>query len=223
MTSLLVLARDVLDRLGNPSFGVVENDEQAHLLASILASDDLERFANEVERLDDVAALTPYGWVWVLQFALGQDISLGDRVLTELCRGWDEPAFKALVIEVAISPGSEGETLSERARNWLEELVDLVTAVYGAEPSSDPAESDDGEEPSSSVAESVDVEEAEALLVALLIVGSEETRRTARRLANRDWPGATALAEFVGSHLDDTDPLTRLAWEALRHDSNGSP
>lgn len=107
MTSLLLLAQELFERATNPAYGVRVNDEHAARLAAAIGPDDVERFAAEVERLDDPVTLTSYGWAWVLEFAVGHDVPLGRGLLAGLCERWDEPALKALVIEAAIGGDDE--------------------------------------------------------------------------------------------------------------------
>lgn len=211
MTSLLLLAQEALERATNPAYGVTVNDEYAARLAAVLGPEDIERFASEVALLDDAAALTPYGWTWVLEFALGRGITLDRALLADLCQRWDEPALKALAIETALNPALDDRSVSDN-EEWLEEVIERA-APLGDTSENDVARSL-AEEPAPP--DAVDISSAEALLTAFLIVGTRPALSAAQRLLDRSWSGAGQLAAFVADRLDDSDPLASVPWTVLR-------
>lgn len=196
MTSLLLLAQEVFDRATNPAYGVAVNDEHAARLAAALGPEDVERFSSEVALLDDPATLTSFGWAWVLEFAVGHRVGLDRGLLTDLCQRWDEPALKALVIEAALNVGVADRSGSS-AQEWLGGVIQLAA-------------------PLSDTPDEVDTSSAEALLTALLVVGTPPALAAARQLLDRSWPGTEQLAAFVGARLNDSDPLGRAPWVVLR-------
>jgi hypothetical protein len=211
MMSLLVLTQEALERATNPAYGVAVNDEHAARLAAVLGPEDVERFAFEVALLDDPTAMASYSWAWVLEFAIGHGVVLDRGLLTELCQRWDEPALKALVIETALG-GEDADRSRPSDEGWLEEVIAL------AAPRSDTSEND--VEPSfaddAALPPAVDTASAEALLTALLVVRTDATLNAARQLLNRSWAGADQLAAFLNDRLEDSDPLAREPWIALR-------
>lgn len=215
MTSLLVLARDLFEHAMNPAYGVTVNDEHAARLATAIGPEDVERFAYEVGRLDVPEALTSYGWAWVLEFAVGHNVVLGRELLAELCLRWDEPALKALVIEAALRVGDAGSQGASDVE-WLDGLIQRAAPTQidlGSAP--DDRQNDPDIDNLQSPQAAVDIGSAEALLTALLIVGTEPALAAAERLRTRRWPGAGQISRFLESRLSDPDPFGRAPWEAL--------
>ena len=210
MTSLLILARDSLERAANPAYGVAANDEHAARLAAVIGPADVERFMSEVARLDDPANLTSYGWAWVLEFAISHNVALDRELLSDLCQRWDVPALKALVIEAAIEFDQPAEPNAEVVE-WLTRVVERAAPLLVL-PDDDRLVDDDE---TYSLGE-IDTGSAEALLTALLVVGTESTINAARQLFARQWLGSRQLDDFVRSNLNDSDPLARVPWQALQ-------
>lgn len=212
MTSLLLLAQEAFERATNPAYGVGVNDEHAARLAAVLGPEDVERFSSEVALLDDPAVLTSYGWAWVLEFAVGHEVALDRRLLTDLCQRWDEPALKALVIEAALNVAVADHPRSAN-EEWLEGVIEQAAPQLPDTSNNDvdPSSLDEAGSPPA-----VDTSSAEALLTALLVVGTAPALAAARQLHDRDWPGAVQLAEFVDARLEDSDRLGRTPWVALR-------
>jgi hypothetical protein len=223
MTSLLVLAQELFERATNPAYGVAANDEFAARLSAAIGPEDIERFASEVARLDDPAAFTSYGWAWVLEFAAGHRVTLRRELLTALCQRWDEPALKALVVEAALGDEVVAADQSQPGdQEWLDGVIELAAPL--PTPTDDTLDdypvNDDhvrpglADEPGAD--RTVDTSSAEALVTALLVIGTDPAVAGAQRLLNRSWPGTEQLAEFVDARLRDPDPLARLPWEQLR-------
>jgi hypothetical protein len=214
VTSLLLLAQELFERAANPAYGVAINDEHSFRLAAALGPEDVERFASEVARLDDPSTLTSYGWAWVLEFVVGHGIALDGELLTELCQRWDEPALKALVIEAAMEPDGS-QRLRPSQDEWLAGVIDRAAPLPVAV---DDRLDDDRQIDDDQVAlpGAIDTSSAEALLTALLIVGTDAAIASARQLLERRWPGGERLARFVTDRVNDPDPLGRVPWTALR-------
>lgn len=208
MTSFLLLARELFDRATNPAHGVESNEDHAARLAAALGPEDIQRFASEVGRLDDPAGLTSYGWAWVLEFALGHQVTLDRALLADLCLRWDEPSLKALAIEAAIDRDESADSRSDD-RDWLDEVIGRAAPML-----SRPGDASQGADDRARPTEAVDISSAESLLTALLIVGTDLAMDTARRLLRRSWPGAEQLADFVAACA--SDPFGGARWAALQ-------
>lgn len=195
MPDLLSLASDFFERMANPAYGSVVNDEYALRLGALLTDERTQSFfAREAERLSDPDALTAYGWLWFLGYARARSLRLSDELLLRLAERWSSVPMLVTVIDVAT--GDE-----ERAERWLESLVQRVTFIE-EQPDELQHERDFGAN-------------AESLLVALLQTGNEPSLSAARNLLRRDWRGQRRLLQLFWSLTDELDDDTRRLWISM--------
>ena len=146
------------------------------------------------------------------------DRGLDRGLLADLCQRWDEPALKALVIEVALDQAIERVDVGgvrSRDEEWLDGVIERAAPLQSTsdiDSVDDRPIDDDNIEPT----DAIDTSSAEALLTALLVVGTDVSLAGATRLLGRSWQGAEQLDAFVAVRLDDSDPLAQAAWAVLR-------
>jgi hypothetical protein len=219
MSSLIELAAEFFDRMANPVFGAHVNDEYALRFASLVRDSAVaERLDVEAGRLQSVDALSAYGWTWLLGWARTRNLRLDVELLLDLCERWDSAAFKASVINAALTQYSGSETRSTLdgiPDPWLQRL--LLRAVE-REPIGD------SDEPLVSPSQLTPARNlhAQSLLIALLLVERDVTLDAASALLRHEWDGRDALLEFFWSRVDDLDPGTSARWQS-RLEPRGRP
>jgi hypothetical protein len=216
MSSLIELASEFLDRIGNPAYGAQINEEYAIRLTALLGIDTPEidrRFATEVAALDDVEALTPTGWLWVLRWARAHDVRMSPDLLRALVERWEATSFKAVAIETAIADADD----AERSETWLAGLVDRAVRTEITGDTTRPRDFG-GDEPDRNQksirppSERRGSRHAYSLFLALVACDTAATTNAASDLVGRDWDGAEDLVLSVWARLDSLDDESRDVW-----------
>ncbi len=89
MSPLFYLASDFIERMTNPRHGSLENEEYAQRFAELLRSEGaVGVLQQEAARISDVNSLTPYGWIWLLNWARSSGFRLDSDVLANLMEQW---------------------------------------------------------------------------------------------------------------------------------------
>lgn len=102
MSGILRLANEFIERMMNPAYGQVINDEYSMMLGDLLADgEDVERLLSEAHRLSRVDELSAYTWTWLLTLP-GTENQLSKELLLELGQQFQAPAFRVAVIDCAL-------------------------------------------------------------------------------------------------------------------------
>jgi hypothetical protein len=214
MSGLLRLANEFIDRMMNPAFGSLVNDEYAMRLGELLSDDEASaRLESEMGRLTRVDELSAHTWMWLLSMP-GSDTALGTDLLLELARAFQSATFRVAVIDCAtrgrprMGPTEditleEVPTLDQIDDRFLSGLVQSAVRTPRAQVTTNGV--DVGSFP-----------EAETLLVALLTVDRRDCHQVARALLHYEWPGQRALLAFFESRTTAMDDESRNRWLRLR-------
>jgi len=205
MTGILFLASEFIERMSNPAYGVLVNEDYAIRLARVLMSGEIESMlTREAEELTDIDALTPHGWIWLVGWARARGIVLNDMLLLGLAEKWSTVSMQASVIDLATrwkkwqrEPGGEPTPLERFEDPWLFTLLQHCTK-HEHEPGVEPGPVHTGR--------------AEKLLMALLQVGNDITLEAASTLLNHSWAGSSKLVQFFWLWCDGLDEETREIW-----------
>lgn len=220
MTSLVALAADFLERMGNPAFGIRLNEEYAMRLSFLLGGDVDERLGAEMSELNDVDLLTPTGWLWVLGWSRAHHVRLDDELLHGLVERWEASTFKAEVIQTAIDGLNE-----EAAQAWLDDLVARATGQDVTDEPDDAATSADdvglvllgddaaaGRRALRPSAQRRGSQHPSSLVLALIACDRDPAIDAAARLLRQRWAGADGLARSFWARVDGLDEGSRALW-----------
>jgi hypothetical protein len=219
MSGLLRLANDFVERMMNPAFGPLVNDDYSMRLGELLADErSSEMLLAEARRLNRVDELSAHTWLWLLTLP-GPKAPLSDDILLRLCQELRAPAFRVTVLNCVfrdrpqLEPDEapafdEPPTIEDIENPWLAELI--RSAVR--EPL--PHDHDRSLEPEPS-SEPTTVDDAQSLLVALLSVDWRECREAAAALLRHDWRGHDDLLAFFHSRTTAMDEESRALWLRL--------
>ncbi len=223
MSDILTLASEFLERMSNPAYGIRVNEDYALRFAKLLGSERAEEpgeprdsekpeelgefekmLRGEVERLNDVDALTPHGWLWILGWARAKDLDLDGQLLLDLTEKWSSVFLQVSAIDLATrradSDWIRRKTplpLGDFGHPWLSKLMYRATEV----PEEDRPRS--GE---------VHTDRAERVLIALLQVGRKITLDAASTLLHHDWLGQRKVVEYFWFQCDGLEEETRDVW-----------
>lgn len=85
MSGLLTLARDYIERMANPVYGLVTNEDYSLRFAHLLGSEGFEdTFREEIRSVRDTEALTSNGWLWLIEWARSRRVDVQEELLSEL-------------------------------------------------------------------------------------------------------------------------------------------
>lgn len=111
MSEVLTLASDFIDKMSNPSYGIHVNEDYSLRFAKLIENNEfVGPLVTEIRRLRDVNTFSPYGWLWILNWARSKRINLNSTLLLDLTEKWSSISMQALVIEVA----TQGADLGDR-------------------------------------------------------------------------------------------------------------
>lgn len=205
MNSFLTLARDYIERMSNPAYGLVVNEDYSQRFGSLLNSENFKGLMmHEVRQLQEVDELTPHGWSWLLAWATSNNIGLNNDLLFHLFLDSTNVFMKSMVILAATSDLERRGEYKQKYEHhqtsadvFLSRIVDYAT----------------GERWTSN-------EEfipgkfnlAEVTLVALLQADTNASLKAAGALLRRDWQGHSALANYFETLTNNLDAETRQVW-----------
>jgi hypothetical protein len=220
--SLIELAAEFFDRMANPVYGAQVNDEYALRFAQLIDGEAAYRMAQEVRQVRSASALTPSGWSWLLGWVRTQpEAELNPSVLRDLCEQWESATFKAEVIRTALSrsdrPVSSDRYTGDQADidalpdPWLRDLLfRSVRPEIDEESDADPSGTGRAEPPLHS-------QHVYSLLMALILVDTEETLDAAAALLQHPWPGHESLVVAFWGRVNALEAEARAIWiERLR-------
>jgi hypothetical protein len=203
MSTVLALARDFIERMSNPVFGLSTNEEYSLEFGQLLQSEDFAfQLRRDIESLRDPVEMTSHGWLWILGWARSNRIQLQDHLLLALFEQWSSVFMKTAIVDLVTAEleGQKEQRSDERESQFLEEIVVRATEY-------EQRREDRREAPP--VAQ---FGRAEATLIALLQVGRPATLQAAQGLLRRRWTGQERLVEFFWSLVDSLEDDTRAAW-----------
>lgn len=214
MSTFLTIASDFIDRMSNPAYGVLVNEEYALRFAELLAEEgELQHtLRREAERLTNVHTLTAHGWVWFLGWAQSEGVRLSDNLLLEITERWTNVLIQSLAIETAVQDvewerAANTALLVEFPNDFLRHL--MIRAVEP--PRRIPKE---GMGPDAlRHPDHIRTDRAEAVFVALLDVELDITLDAASALLNHRWEGQEELLQHYRHLASGVDPETRQQWE----------
>jgi len=221
MSDFLELARDFIERMTNPAYGAETNEDYAIRLGRLLRSESFRgRLTEEVATVRDRDALTSHGWMWLLEWAKANGVTLPEDLLLELFDEWSSVFAKAEVIDVATARAPDRRvedygdaTLEEFPHSFLRRLLLAVTGPRESEPRPfDKRALDEGREGGRD--EVREVGRAGPALVALMQVGRPIALDAAAVLLRHRWPGRAPLLEYFWALAAATDDETREIWIA---------
>ena len=204
MSEILTLASDFIDRMSNPAYGIHTNEEYSLRFANLLHSSEFEhRLEREVELINDIDTLSPYGWLWLLVWAKSRDVVLNDELLLSLTEKWSSISIQISAIELATREADWGDrkynmSLDEFEHPWLASLLRNCVTINS---NGEGFETHD-----------IRTKYSQNILVALLQVGSNITLDAASTLLHHRWLGQFALLEFFGLLVDGLDGESQELW-----------
>jgi hypothetical protein len=215
--SLIELAAEFFDRMANPVYGAPVNEEYALRFAQLMDAEATHRMAQEVRQVRSVSALSPSAWSWLLSWIRTQpQAELSPSVLRDLCEQWESTTFKAEVIRTALSRSDRSLSQDDHGRDqigieslpnpWLREL--LLRSVR-PETAEETHTEQTGTDPAGPTLHSRHVY---SLLMALILVETEESLNAAAALLRHPWPGHDSLVSAFWSRADGLEQETQAAW-----------
>jgi len=223
MTVLLTLASEFIERMSNPAYGVLVNEDYALRFAELLDSEvNFERtLKREAKSLTSTDALTAHGWMWLLGWARSQRLSLNETLLLEITDKWPSVSMQSLAIEIATQTArwkrrTRVPSLEEFEHSFVREL--LRRAVRPRRDQSRENARTEGEqfdEPAHP--KEIRTDRAESTLVALIDVELDITLDAAAALLNHPWEGQPDLLVFYEHLQGGFDPETQKEWAKRLH------
>jgi len=213
MSGLLSLARDYLDRMANPVYGLAVNEEYSLRFAQLLETDGFESsLRREVKELRDTEELTSNGWLWLMGWAKTREIEVKDDLLLDLFNQWSSISARCAIVDLAIHQYrpdlrvSRGLPLSEFPHPLLARMLHDATEIV-----------DEREQRiDRSRREARRTGRAEDLLLVLLQVEAPITIAAASTLLRHQWDGHEQLVTYLRELAATWDGETRGLWgEAL--------
>jgi hypothetical protein len=203
MSALLELARDYLDRMVNPVYGLSTNEEYSLRFAKLLRTEEFEKgLRREIAEVDDIDTLTSHGWMWLLAWAKATGLRLPNNLLVQLFEEWSNVFAKSEVLNLATMdfeghiPSTE-QRITQYPHPFLAKILDAAV--------SRPEVVESSEFP-------IATDRAEDVLISLLQVGRPITLNAASVLLRHHWPGQERLNDFFWTVANSLDEETHVEW-----------
>ena len=224
MTTLLPLASEFIERMSNPAYGVLVNEDFAMRFAELFESTGkFERtLKREDKSLTSTDALTAHGWMWLLGWARSQRLALSETLLLEITEKWKTNVpMQSLAIEIATQTArwkrrSHAPSLHEFEHPFLRELLQRAVRPQRDQPNRTERIEGDNFDDSSPLKE-IRTDRAESTLVALIDVELDITLDAAAALLNHAWEGQRDLLVFYDYLQAGFDPETQKKWALRLH------
>ncbi len=209
MSTVLALARDFIERMSNPVFGLSVNEEYSLEFGQLLQSEEFaEQLRQDIQSLERPGEMSSHAWMWLIGWARSNRVTLRDNLLVELFDQWSSVFVKATILDLITTKSRESlRSERDRRRNVSENpvIAEIVARAVAYGPSGE------GEQ-LNAPGIVAPLGRAEAALIALLQVGRPVTLQAAHGLLQRDWPGQERLLEFFWSLVDSLEEETRAVW-----------
>jgi hypothetical protein len=206
MSELLTLARDYIDRMANPSYGYVTNEDYSLRFAQLLTREGFESsLRDEIRASRDTDALTSNGWLWLIQWARTRQIEMDEDLLLGLFEEWSSLPARCAIVDLAtykseLRPGPDSQ-LSEFPHRFLARIMRAATQTEDLKRKDRP------------LPERLRLTaRAESVLVVFLQVGTPLTLAAATALLRYRWQGHDELSEYLILLAETLDPETRKVW-----------
>lgn len=217
MTAILALTRDFIERMANPAYGGVANEEHSLRFAQSMRDERFRRlFTDEVRSIRIVDTLTSHGWLWLVGWAKANAVEMDVSVLAVVYDEWASVFLKKEIVELALQRSKDDEsprhaTIDEYPNDFLRAILtsSVQTRIWEA-----PA---DESFPRSLVEEAAIVRrpntaKAKMTLAALMQSNRRLAHGAAGTLMSHEWEGQKAIVEFFWSLADGVDDETRSNW-----------
>ncbi len=222
MSQVFALASEFIERMSNPAYGIRENEDYAMRFGTLLASEGFESMLrSEIAQLNNPESLSPHGWLWLLNWARSEQLRMDGDLLLHLTEVHSSVFMQAAAIDTATRgaewAGAESvPELLEFRHPWLRRLLRRCVETPRRDESASGNQSIPGH---------IDMRACEAILVALMQVGTDVTLDAASALLNHEWVGQSRLLEFYSALSRELDAETREQWLSRLHppSSQGSP
>ena len=218
MSDLLFLAKDFIERMANPAYGVVANEVYALQFAMLLQREGFEqKFLQEIREVQDREVLSSHGWLWLIGWAKSRNIDLPTNLLVELFEEWSDVFVKTNVLDLATRntqykhPGDIDISIDNFPDEFLRRV--MLAAVRIEREDSREFEPNFDEEEKLLIPEVVPaIGHAEALLISLLQVGRPITLNAASTFLSYEWQGQRHMQIFFFLLYDKLDEESQTAW-----------
>jgi hypothetical protein len=212
MSGLLSLARDYIERMANPVYGLAMNEEYSLRFAQLLETEGFESsLRREIEALHDADELTSNGWLWLFGWAKTRQIELEQELLLDLFNEWSSIVARCAIVDVAIHQYrpevrmSRDLPLGEFPHPMLARMLRDATEVTEAR-------EERIDRPSSQLVYRRPTIRAEDLLMVLLQVDDPITIAAASTLLRHRWEGHEQLNTYLRELATTWDNETRGVW-----------
>lgn len=229
MSEILTLARDYIEHMANPVYGLSVNEDYSIRFAVLLRSDEFEgRLRQEIRELTTEDTLTSYGWIWLLSWARSRRIDLPENLLVDLFGEWSSVFVRSSVLDIGTQNADythgqwKGSSIGEFPNQFIRRI--MLQATESPEAPQVPI-SRKGLERAEVLREPEPVMSlAESTLIALLQLGTPLTLDAATVFLRDEWKGHDQLVRFFWAICDSLDPETRELWiERLDPPRNDAP
>lgn len=202
MSALLTLARDYIERMANPVFGITMNEDYAIKFGTLLGAEGFEsQLQREIRALKDPDVLSSHGWLWLFEWAKSTHTDLNQELLLRLFHRWTNPIVMAEIILLATRDFHE----ESRVRRNVYDFPNPFLARILKEVTS----SGEVDRPDLQPLRGIP---AQRVLVALLQAGSPIALDAASALLWHPWEGQHDLLEFFRMLFESLDTETRDIW-----------
>jgi hypothetical protein len=218
MSDLLFLAKDFIERMANPAYGLVTNEEYALQFAMLLQREGFEqKFLQEIREVEDRDVLSSHGWLWLVGWAKSRNIDLTTDLLVELFDEWSDVFVKTNVMDLATRnaeykvPGYLDISIENFPDEFLRRVM-LSAVRIEREGSRELGRTFDEQEEFRRPEAVPAIGRAEALLVSLLQVGRSITLNAASTFLSYEWQGHGHMQIFFFLLYDKLDEESQTAW-----------
>jgi hypothetical protein len=218
MSDLLFLAKDFIERMANPAYGLVTNEEYALQFAMLLQREGFEqKFLQEIREVEDRDVLSSHGWLWLVGWAKSRNIDLTTDLLVELFDEWSDVFVKTNVMDLATRnaeykvPGYLDISIENFPDEFLRRVM-LSAVRIEREGSRELGRTFDEQEEFRRPEAVPAIGRAEALLVSLLQVGRSITLNAASTFLSYEWQGQGHMQIFFFLLYDKLDEESQTAW-----------
>jgi hypothetical protein len=205
MSILISLASDFIDKMNNPSYGVLINEEYSLKFNDLLGQENFNQvLRNEIAQVKNADELTSYGWLWLLKWCRANEVELSQVLTKELMRRWANVFIQISIIDLAtfreeerISGGISNQP--EFNNSWLKDVV-METLQDSAQLRDNLNEGE------------TNTRDAENLLITLLQMGNRISLLAAKYLLSYQWRGQQKLRNFLRQRYARLDEETKIEW-----------
>lgn len=209
MSTVLALARDFIERMSNPVFGISVNEEYSLEFGQLLQSEGFtEQLRRDIQSLEYPGEMTSHAWMWLIGWARSNRVALRDNLLVELFDQWSSVFVKTAILDLITTESRESWRPERDRRGDISEnpvIAAIVARTIAYGPSGEREQQD-------APGIMAPLGRAEAALIALLQVGRPVTLQAAHGLLQQRWPGQERLLEFFWSLADSLEEETRAVW-----------